>query len=63
MMNAKSQLVTFVQRTPLPPASVGDGLKDERNPDAVTYITHRYVAAMEKIVLGHLVQYLWAHRR
>ena len=31
--------------------------------DAVAYITHRYVAAMEKIVLGDPAQYLWAHRR
>ncbi|NLX14711.1 MAG: lysophospholipid acyltransferase family protein, partial [Phycisphaerales bacterium] len=31
--------------------------------DAVTYITHRYVAALEKIILGDPAQYLWLGRQ
>ncbi len=31
--------------------------------DPVTYITQRYVAALEQLVLGDPTQYLWAHTR
>lgn len=32
-------------------------------PDAVAYITQRYVAALEQLILGDPTQYLWAHAR
>jgi lauroyl/myristoyl acyltransferase len=35
--------------------------RDEADP--VTYITRRYVTAMERIVFGDPAQYLWAHAR
>lgn len=37
---------------------------DWRNePDAVAYVTHRYLRALERIIVSDPTQYLWAHRR